>query len=522
MAFWPALDTSENPNQLIMILSKYTLRNIIDGSAQVPDESIFELPEKVLQFGTGVLLRGLPDYFIDKANRQGIFNGRIVVVKSTTQGDTREFDRQDGLYTLCVRGIEDGAKVEEMHVISSISRVLSATEQWEEILHCAHNVDMQVIVSNTTEVGIELVQDDVHHHPPKSFPGKLLAFLYERYRAFEGSASSGMVIVPTELIPDNGSKLQAIVLELAHLNGLEDAFIEWLEACNHFCNSLVDRIVPGRPDAADTATLHEQLGYSDKLLTISEAYRLWAIEGNEDVRQILSFAEADQGVVIAPNIEVFRELKMRLLNGTHTLSCGLAFLAGFETVKDAMDDDLMCNYVSDLMSREIANAIPCTLPEGLTDRFSGQVLDRFANPFIRHNWISITMNYSSKMKMRCVPLIREHYRRHQSVPELMALGFAAYIRFMKPLQQRDGQYFGEIDGRSYPINDDMAPQFFRRWSGLSMTALVRDVLRDSFWGTTLHDLPGFADAIVEKLNLIVNNGAREALESFPTKKVNVA
>jgi tagaturonate reductase len=232
-----------------MKLSRYTLKNIA-GNITIPDESVFELPEKVLQFGTGVLLRGLPGYFIDKANNQGIFNGRIVVVKSTTHGDTSAFKKQDGLYTLCVRGLENGENVEENYINASISRVLDAHHEWKEILECAHNRNMQVIISNTTEVGIQFSNDNIKQHPPKSYPGKLLAFLYERFKAFDGSEHSGMVIVPTELIPDNGTKLQAIVLELAHLNGLEDAFIEWLEAHNHFCNSLVDRIVPGKPDKA--------------------------------------------------------------------------------------------------------------------------------------------------------------------------------------------------------------------------------------------------------------------------------
>jgi tagaturonate reductase len=505
-----------------MILSRYTLKNITGEVVSVPDEAIFELPEKVLQFGTGVLLRGLPDYFIDKANRQGLFNGRIVVVKSTAHGDTKDFDRQDGLYTLCIRGVENGQKVEELQVNSSISRVLSAVEQWEEILECAHNVDMQVIVSNTTEVGIELVQDDVRHHPPKSFPGKLLGFLYERYRAFEGSPRSGMVIVPTELIPENGSKLQAIVLELAHLNSLEDEFIEWLEEHNHFCNSLVDRIVPGRPEAEDAAALQETLGYSDKLLTVSEVYRLWAIEGNDHVRSVLTFAGADEGVVITSDIDLYRELKLRLLNGTHTLSCGLAFLSGFETVKEAMEDELMSGFIADLMQQEIAPAIPYSVPEEMAQEFSRKVLDRFANPFIKHNWLAITMNYSSKLKMRCVPLLVEHYRKQRSVPELMALGFAAYIRFMKPVQVTDGKHYGEWNGVTYLLQDDQAATFFRRWTGLSHAALVRDVLRDSFWGASLNDLPGFAEAVTDKLIQICNGSAREALEAIPSKKVNVA
>ena len=207
-----------------MILSAFNLKNIDPEKVQLPNDGVFELPEKVLQFGTGVLLRGLPDYFIDKANRAGIFNGRIVVVKSTSAGDANAFDRQDGLYTVCVRGLENGERKEENIVNASISRVLSASTEWDKILDCAHNPQMQVIISNTTEVGIQLLPDDIRKHPPVSYPGKLLAFLFERYRAFGGSEQSGMVIIPTELIPDNGKKLESIVLELAHLNGLDDVF----------------------------------------------------------------------------------------------------------------------------------------------------------------------------------------------------------------------------------------------------------------------------------------------------------
>ncbi len=201
-------------------LSRAELSTIRTTGVVKPDGKIFDLPERVLQFGTGVLLRGLPDYFIDKANRKGIFNGRIVVVKSTDSGDAGAFDRQDGLYTLCIRGLQEGKKTEENIVCSAISRVLSAKYQWKDILQCAQNPDMQVIISNTTEVGIQLVADDIRQTPPVSFPGKLLAFLYERYRFFKGSPDSGMVIVPTELIVGNGKKLAAIVGELAKTNRL--------------------------------------------------------------------------------------------------------------------------------------------------------------------------------------------------------------------------------------------------------------------------------------------------------------
>ena len=505
-----------------MKLSRYTLKNINRDVVTVPAASIFELPEKVLQFGTGVLLRGLPDFYIDKANREGKFNGRIVVVKSTSQGDASSFARQDGLYTLCIRGLQNGQKVEENIINSSISRVLSATEQWEEVLECAHNINMQVIISNTTEVGIQLMtNEDVRHHPPKSFPGKLLAFLYERFKAFNGSAHSGMVIIPTELIPDNGKKLESIVLELAHLNSLEDEFIEWVEKHNRFCNSLVDRIVPGRPDEEMNQLIEKELGYSDALLTMSEVYSLWAIEGDEPVRSVLSFSEANEGVIIEPDIDIYRELKLRLLNGTHTLSCGVAFLSGIETVKQAMDDELMSNYISDLMLHEIAPSIPYDVDPAKAKDFAAKVLDRYRNPHIRHKWISITKNYSSKKKMRIVPVLLKHYAVKEHVPELMALGFAAYIAFMRGTTKRGDQFYGEIDGQSYLIQDEQAEIFYNRWAGLSVAALVKEVLADPYWGTDLNALPGFAQTVTERLNLILGNGIRETIEKV-SKKVYAA
>jgi tagaturonate reductase len=502
-----------------MILSKYTLKNITAPGLVKPEAPVFELPEKLLQFGTGVLLRGLPDYFIDKANRQGIFNGRIVVVKSTNKGDSSSFEKQDGLYTQCVRGIENGKKIEENIINASISRVLSSATEWAQVLECAHNRDLQVIVSNTTEVGIQFVNDDIRRHPPVSFPGKLLAFLYERFRAFGGSAHSGMVIIPTELIVDNGRKLEAIVLELAHLNGLEDEFISWLEEHNCFCNSLVDRIVPGKPDADQLAEIEKQLGYSDNLLIMSEAYKLWAIEGDEHVKNILSFAKVDQGVVITKDINSFRELKLRLLNGAHTLSCGIAFLAGLDTVKEAMDDIKMSSFISELMMDELIPSIPYDVEADQAIAFGKSVLDRFRNPEIRHQWINITVQYSSKMKMRCLPVLLKHYRNYETVPELFAFGFAAYLAFMKPVALIDGVYYGEYNGKQYPIQDDQAGVFYKRWAELGTAALTEEVLRDNaYWEEDLHALPEFNSAVVENLEFILNRGMKEALERIRTKQ----
>jgi tagaturonate reductase len=498
-----------------MQLSKQTIKKIrSQPGLTLPEEKLFSLPEKVLQFGTGVLLRGLPDYFIDKANRNGEFNGRVVVVKSTSQGSADAFNQQDGLYTLYVKGIENGAMREEAIINSSISRVLSAKEQWAEILTCAHNPEMKIVISNTTEVGIVLTDDDVKLSPPKSFPGKLLAFLYERYKAFYGREDSGMVIVPTELIIDNGSKLRSIVVELATKNKLEEKFIQWLQSANHFCNSLVDRIVPGKLPDEDRKIAEQKFGYTDELMIMAETFRLWVIESDsERVKEILSFSKTDEGVVITPDIEKFRELKLRLLNGTHTFTCGLAFLAGFETVKEAMADTDISSYVRRLMMLEIATAMDCdTISYNEACAFANQVTDRFRNPSLDHKWISITMNYTSKMKLRNIPLLLRHYSKTDIVPQNMALGFAAYLLFMKCKTGPDNQYYGKTHGKKYTIQDEMASYFADKWSKDNIDTFVKSILSDkNLWGTDISGLNGFVAAVKENLQLLEKQGVAATL-----------
>ncbi|MCF0056617.1 tagaturonate reductase [Dyadobacter sp. CY356] len=470
-----------------------------------PDlDKLLALPEKIIQFGTGVLLRGLPDYFVNKANQQNIFNGRIVVVKSTAQGSADAFETQKNVFSHGIRGIQNGEHIDETVINTAISRTLSASNHWPEILQCAHNPEMQIVISNTTEVGIQFVEDNLQASPPTSFPGKLTAFLYERFKFFKGSKESGMVIVPTELIVGNGTKLHETVLKQAQEHNLGNDFINWIEQHNQFCNSLVDRIVPGKPDAETVAELSEKSGYKDDLLIVSEVYSLWAIEGDEHVKSVLSFAQADNGVVIEPNIDLFRELKLRLLNGTHTLASGLCFLHGLNTVRESMENPETSEFIADVMLKELAPAIPYTVEPARAQEFGNQVLDRFRNPFIRHQLIDITVQYTAKMKMRNIPTLLNHYQKSSEVPVLFAKGFAAFLLFMKPTQILDGIYSGERNGELYPIRCDSAAYFAEKWENTeSKSGLVQKVLSDdSLWGADLTSLPGFSQAVTENLELL--------------------
>jgi tagaturonate reductase len=494
-----------------MILSKSTLKKINKTNIIVPEAEQFDLPEKVLQFGTGVLLRGLPDFLIDKANKKGLFNGRVAVVKSTSKGSTAEFDDQDSLYTLCIRGILDGENVEEDVICSAISRVIVADVNWNAVLTVGKSPELKLIVSNTTEVGIQLVEESIFQSPPLSFPAKLLAVLFERYKALGNDFQSQLIVIATELIPENGKKLESIILKLASYNNLEQEFTTWLETNITFCNSLVDRIVPGKPDEGTLKKLESELGYEDKLLSMAEPYLLWAIEGDSKVSEVLSFSAVDPGVIITEDIEIYRELKVRLLNGTHTLSSGIAFLSGIQNVTAAMEQADLRHYISQVMVSEIIPAIPYKVVEDEAIAFSRKVIDRFSNPHIEHLWINITAQYTMKLKIRVLPVLLNFYKLNNRVPRSIAFGFAAYLKFMSTAELIEKQYFGQLEGKEYPINDDQAAYFY----GLRnepVSSYVRSVLSDvDLWGADLNALPDFISTVEQDYTCIEKIGIEAAL-----------
>lgn len=488
---------------MVKLNKAFLERSKLSNELVNPVQGWDQLPEKVLQFGTGVLLRGLPDYFIDKANQHGVFNGRIVVVKSTDKGGVSGFADQDSLYTLFVKGVESGSEVQRSRIISSISRVLAAKEDWEEILDVAITDELELVISNTTEVGIVLdKQDDLKASPPHSFPAKLTALLYKRFLHFRGDSSKGLVILPTELISDNGSKLKEIIIDLSRIHNLGEDFIAWINEANHICNTLVDRIVPGRLSMEDQELEEQRLGYADDLAILVEPFRLWAIESDSDkVKRVLSFASIDKGMVIVPDIDKLKELKLRLLNGSHTFSCGLAVLCGFSTVKEAMRNEDFVFYLNHLIQDEIIPAITGEeISEAEAQDFAGNVIDRFSNPFLDHAWKSICFNYTSKLQMRTVALIEKYTHKLQTAPQHMALGFAAYLLFMK-----------DIEGDASSLNN--------LWKGYSSDELVDIVLKNQkLWNTDLSKVPGFAEAVKAQLQLLTKYPALEVVKQVNNRQ----
>jgi tagaturonate reductase len=472
----------------------------------LPPASTLALPETAVQFGTGAFLRGFVDHFVDAANRQGAFNGRIVAIGSTGSGRDRAFTDQDGLYTLVARGLDHGVAREETRVVGAVSRALSAATEWDAVLRVARAPELRLVFSNTTEVGIALDPEDRPDlAPPRSFPGKLTRFLYERARAFDFAPERGVVVVPCELIEDNGDRLRDIVRQLAERWALGDDFRRWLDGAVPFCNTLVDRIVPGYPSDADADALQQALGYRDELLTACELYRLFVIEGDDALRARLGFADADPGVVVTADVRPFRERKVRLLNGAHTIAVSLALLAGCETVREAMTHPLVGPYVRRVMLDEIAP----TLQDPQAEAFAHAVLDRFGNPYIRHALFDITLQATMKMRVRVVPTIERHVARTGQVPALLALGLAAFLLFARG----DLQEHRRVAGLPVPA-DDQGDRLRALWAERGPERLVDAALADAtLWGTDLTRLPGLADAVRDALARLLSDGVERTLEA---------
>ncbi|HEU4723331.1 MAG TPA: tagaturonate reductase [Gemmatimonadaceae bacterium] len=485
----------------------------------LPTADQLALPERAVQFGTGALLRGLVDALLDDANRQGLFGGRVVMIGSTGSGRDRAINDQGGLFTLVVQGLVDGAARRDFQVVSSVSRALAASTQWAEVLRCAENPQLEFIFSNTTEVGIALDESDAQAAPgeavPRSFPAKLAAFLLHRARWSRYDTALAPIVIPTELIEDNGGKLREIVVTLARRWRTEPEFLGWLDEVR-FCNTLVDRIVPGAPSEQYAAELRPLLPYEDGMITIAEPYRLFAIEGDAALRERLRFAGADEGVIVAGSITPYRLRKVRLLNGAHTSFVSLAILAGCRTVREAVEHPALGAFLRSVLLDEIVPSLDVPGAEA----FAREVIGRFANPYLQHQLWDITLQGTTKFRVRVVPSILDHVRTTGSVPRALALGFAGFLAFQR------GELHDARRRAGDPVPADGAGESIQaRWRtvGDDATALgtfVRAICADAeLWGADLAAVPGFVDIVTEDLAAIREHGAVVAIEALGLAEV---
>ena len=470
-------------------------------------------PEKVLQFGEGNFLRAFVDWMIDKANRDGIYHGSIVLCQPIAQGLKDMINAQDGVYTLAMRGAENGQPVEKIEVITSVSRCINPYENYEDLMEIARSADLEVVVSNTTEAGIAYhAGDQPTDRPPVSFPAKVTAFLYERYKAFHGDPEKGLLFLPVELIDNNGAELKRIVLQYAQEWELGQEFTDWINTANAFTSTLVDRIVTGYP-RDEVSYFEEKLGYKDNIIDTSELFNLWVIEGDKKWADKLPVHKTDANVIWTDDVKPYKKRKVRILNGAHTSTVLAAYLAGFDIVGDFMKDDTVRTFMNNVIYQEVIPTLD--LPKEELESFAAAVNDRFANPYIKHKLLDIALNSCSKFNARCLPSLLGYVEEKGVLPKCLTFSLAAFIKFYQG-EWKDGVYTGtRKDGTQYPLRDDESViRFFAdAWSENDAKGTAAAVLSNKdFWsGKDLTEVPGLKDAVAGYLKEMEEKEIKEIM-----------
>lgn len=447
-------------------------------------------PIKVLQFGEGNFLRGFVDWMIDLMNEKTDFNGDVQIVQPIAQGLGKLINKQEGLFHVKLEGIQAGDLVQESRLITCVRGVNNPFENYHEYLKLGENEDLKLVVSNTTEAGITFDSNDKSFDSlPLTFPGKLTALLYHRFKTFSGNPTKGLVIIPCELIDKNGIQLKSTVLDYAKLWDLPVSFNNWINDHNVFCNTLVDRIVPGFPKE-NIKEIQNELGYEDNLVVMAEPFHFWVIEGPEDLQDIFPASKAGLQVKFVQDQSPYRTRKVRILNGAHTALVPVAFLNGFRTVREAVEDNSVGKFIKETIYNEIIPTLD--LPKEELEQFASDVLDRFRNPFIHHELISISLNSVSKFKVRVLPSLLEYQTKTGNWPKNLTKSLSALIKF----------YSGKTGQESIPLKDD-APvlEFFKKiWQEEDLKVIVSETLgRVDFWGEDLRKYEGLEKEILAKL-----------------------
>ncbi len=487
------------------VLAKSGYTGFVQKDAQV----------KVLQFGEGNFLRAFVDYFFDISNEKAGFDGKVALVQPIAQGLTKLINDQEGLYTLYLRGSENGEKVDLKRVISAVDCCLNPYEKtdFDKMMEIATSDSLDIIVSNTTEAGIAYDPsckfDDV---PASSFPGKLTQVLYARYKA----GKKGVVVLSCELIDNNGKELLKCVNSYIEQWELGDEFKAWVNNDNIFCSTLVDRIVPGRiRDEKEIQKLEAENGYHDELIDVGEIFGVWIIEGPKELEDRLPFKKAGVNVHVVPDVMPYKHRKVRILNGAHTGFVLGAYLAGQNIVRDCMQNENIAGFMNKMLNDEVIPTLVDHLDKNDLDEFASAVKDRFNNPFVNHELMSISLNSTSKWKARNMPSFLQYIEKNGELPVCLTMSLAAYIAFysndISELTDA-GLICKRPAGNTYTVSDDRwALEFYYEHRNDSEEELVRAVLGNKkMWDRDLNDIEGLTDAVVKDLKKIRTEGAEAA------------
>ena len=432
--------------------------------------------ETILQIGEGNFLRAFAENYLQDAADKG-YGGRVVICQP--RSNTRVINalkNQNCEYDMIIRGRLNGEIVNGRKHINCVSRCIDTIGEYDELRKLFCSDELKIVISNTTEAGICFDESDKAENSPNvSFPAKVTALLHERFL----SNGAGLVFLPVELIEQNGDRLRECIIKYAELWKLGEDFISYVKNACSFCNTLVDRIVTGHID-----------GEPDPCSSACEPYRSWVIQADEKAKAVIPF----ENITYTDDLVPYRTRKVRILNGTHTMSVLAAYMAGFDIVRDMMNDKRFGRYIQ-LGLEEIKSTID--LPRQESDDFAKSVLERFNNPFIDHRLLDISLNSVSKFKARCLDTIIDYCDLNGALPRILTFSLAALIAF-----------YLKAGDREYEVRDDKYVLDF-----FAGKPKVSEILSDTaLWGRDLTAVNGFAQTVENDLENICRHGIINAVK----------
>lgn len=480
-------------------------------------EELRASPVLALQIGEGNFLRGFFDWMVHECRKQGLFQGSIAVTQPRPSGKPKieALANQDGLYTLVVRGMDKGERVERKELVSVFSHVFDPYTDWNRMIELAIRPELQFVVSNTTEAGLVYRPEElVEGKAVESFPGKVAYLLYRRFLRFNGASDRGLILLPCELIERNGDVLRDAVLQYARDWGLPEEFHDWVKRHNRFLNSLVDRIVTGYPDKEQAEAWFTEWGYRDDLLSTAEPYHLWAIEAGTEMDKLLPFQQAGLNVHWVNDLRPYQQRKVRILNGAHTLMSPLGLLHDVDNVRELMEDEHLGSLIRGTVVEHIIPTLP--YPEDEMMEYAGTVFERYLNPYIRHRLSDIAMNSISKFKVRILPSLAYYADRGERIPHSLLTGFAGLLRYYKTSRKGDSFEGYTLTGKGYLLRDDV--KVLELIAGIweeaeqskqPLSKTVERLLQEELlWGQDLSLWNGLTESVTACLTELMKEGQR--------------
>ena len=483
-----------------------------------PDYDRAQTSTGIVHLGIGAFHRGHLAVYIDEC-LAGDPSWAICGVSLRSPRTRDALAPQDGLYTL---GVQSAAGLKP-RIIGSVKEVLVAPEEPQALLERLTDPSTRIVSLTVTEKGychdpatgrLKADHPDILHDLAANFAGageapiSAIGWLWLGLAARHEQGIPPFTVLCCDNLPANGATVRQVVLDYAVLKDPDK--VAWATDALAFPSTMVDRIVPATTDH-DRAMLAAALGMEDAWPVMAEPFSQFVVQdhfpiGRPDLDTV--------GVTMTQDVEPFEAMKLRMLNGSHSTLAYLGWLAGHETVADTMTDASLRRLISDLMGSEIIPTL--SMPYGVDlPAYRDVLLERFANPALKHKTFQIAMDGSQKLPQRLLGTIRDRLSDGQSIDRL-ALGVAAWIRFAT------GQ---DEAGASFEVQDPLADEFAILASDAAIDKdqpgrFDADRLASGFFGLNAvfgDDLPAeerFRGPVIVALRMLCEKGARETIATY--------